>query len=200
MSACRLFPCARGVPIRFELRMGTPMNVQAFFQRLWRPDRCKASVRAGSATTISRQPEPRPSSRRGRSTGKASTRLTGTFLSRSHDLLDLLKVWWGRTSGLAAVAWTAAYGAQRKLMFEVGCFRFCAGFRIPAPLMIYPPVLRGRCPKAFREGTRGVWRAACRLWGFDGAAAWVRVALAGVVDGRSTIAIDNFSPPLPSSR
>src|SRR5713226_6076905 len=33
----------------------------------------------------------------------------------------------------------------------------------------------GRCPKAFREGTRGVRRAACRLWGFDGAAAWARV-------------------------
>jgi hypothetical protein len=25
--------------------------------------------------------------------------------------------------------------------------------------MIYPPVLRGRCTKAFREGTRGVWQA-----------------------------------------
>src|SRR5258707_14271223 len=68
------------------------------------------------------------------------------------------------------------------------------------PLMIYPPVLRGRCPKAFREGTRGVWRAACGLWGFDGAAGWVRVVLSGVVGGRSTIAIDNFSPPLPRSR
>src|SRR5580693_313725 len=79
-----------------------------------------------------------------------------------------------------------------------GCV--CAGFRIPAPLMIYPPVLRGRCPKPFREGTRGVWQAARGLWGFDGAAVWVRVVLAGVVGGRSTIAIDNFSPPLPSSR
>src|SRR5580658_8570884 len=28
----------------------------------------------------------------------------------------------------------------------------------------------GRCPKAFREGTRGRWPVACRLWGFDGAA------------------------------
>jgi hypothetical protein len=89
---------------------------------------------------------------------------------------------------------------ERPFVAAVAAFRFCAGFRIPAPLMIYPPVQRGRCPKAFREGTRGVWRVACRLWGFDGAAAWVQVALAGVVGSRSTIAMDNFSPPLPSSR
>jgi hypothetical protein len=52
--------------------------------------------------------------------------------------------------------------------------KVCAGFRIPAPLMIYPPVLRGRCPKAFREGTRGVWVSSlpsmgiCRGYGLRG--------------------------------
>jgi hypothetical protein len=49
------------------------------------------------------------------------------------------------------------------------------------PLMIYNDLstsAEGRCPKAFREGTRGRWRVACRLWGFDGAAvaAWVMLA------------------------
>src|SRR5580692_6175370 len=68
----------------------------------------------------------------------------------------------------------SASGAERKLMLEIGCFWFCAGFRIPAPLMIYPPVLRGRCPKAFREGTRGVWVSSvpsmgiCRGYGLRG--------------------------------
>ena len=36
--------------------------------------------------------------------------------------------------------------------------------------------------------------AVCRLWGFDGAAAWVGDALAGVVGGGSTIAVGSLSP------
>src|SRR5260370_42297286 len=89
---------------------------------------------------------------------------------------------------------TAEIGAIPSSVHGLAVGEICVGFRILAPLMIYPPVLRGRCPKAFREGTRGVWRAACGLWGFAGTAVWGRV-LAGVVGGRSTIAVDNFSPP-----
>src|SRR5271166_5190083 len=50
----------------------------------------------------------------------------------------------------------------------------------------------GRRPKAPQEGTRGGagWG---RLWGFDGAAAWVGDALAGVVGVGLTIAVPGSS-------
>src|SRR5271156_5052701 len=48
-------------------------------------------------------------------------------------------------------------------------------------------------PKAPQEGTRGGWADGCRLWGFDGAAAWVGDALAGVVGGGSRITVTSLS-------
>ena len=67
-------------------------------------------------------------------------------------------------------------------------------------MTIYQPVLRAGVRKPSGKEPAGARLAACRLWGFDGAAPWAGVALAGVVGGRSTIAVDNFSPPPPSSR
>src|SRR6266705_1444912 len=59
MSACRLFPCARVVP------WGTTRERPDTFSTPLTANRCKASARAGSTTTISRQPQPRPSSNDG---------------------------------------------------------------------------------------------------------------------------------------
>jgi hypothetical protein len=52
----------------------------------------------------------------------------------------------------------------------------------------------GRRPKAPQEGTHGGWTTACRLWGFDGAAAWVGNALAGVIGSGSTIVATRLAP------
>jgi len=41
----------------------------------------------------------------------------------------------------------------------------------------------GRRPKASQEGTRGPPGGRLPLWGFDGVAAWVGEAFAGVVGG-----------------
>ena len=58
--------------------------------------------------------------------GKARARLTGTFLSGSHDLLDLPKVWFGvEFRGSITDPRMAGIGALRKLIIEIGCFRFC---------------------------------------------------------------------------
>jgi len=56
----------------------------------------------------------------------------------------------------------------------------------------------GRCPKAFREGTRGGrgWRSAI-LWGFAGAASWVGAALAVVMGDGPTIGVGILSPRRP---
>src|SRR5438477_8232073 len=60
------------------------------------------------------------------------------------------------------------------------------------PVVTYPRT-EGRRPKAPQEGTRGGCVGGCRLWGFDGAAAWVGDALAGVVGVGSTIAVPGLS-------
>jgi hypothetical protein len=67
------------------------------------------------------------------------------------------------------------------------------------PSTIDQPALRAGVRKPSGKEPAGARRAACRLWGFDGAATLAGVALAGAFDGRSTIAVENLSPPLPSS-
>src|SRR5438045_9043215 len=62
------------------------------------------------------------------------------------------------------------------------------GFRMPAHGDLSART-EGRRPKAPQEGTRGGRVSGRRLWGFDGAAAWVGDALAGVVGVGSTIAV-----------
>src|ERR1700682_4169165 len=56
----------------------------------------------------------------------------------------------------------------------------------------------GRCPKAFREGTRGgAGLAVCYLWRFAGAASWVGAALAVVMGDGLTIGVGILSPRRP---
>jgi hypothetical protein len=62
------------------------------------------------------------------------------------------------------------------------------GFRMPACGDLSARA-EGRRPKASQEGTRGGRATACRLFGFDDAAACVVDALASVIGGGSTIAV-----------
>src|SRR5882724_7820319 len=75
--------------------------------------------------------------------------------------------------------------------FAIG--RYGEGFRMPARGDL-SGCAEGRRPKASQEGTRGGRARACRLWGFDDAAACVVDAPAGVVGGGSTIAVASLAP------
>src|SRR5580700_8224308 len=72
------------------------------------------------------------------------------------------------------------------------------GFRMPASRDLSARA-EGRRPKASQEGTRGGRATACRLWGFDWAAACLVDALAGVIGGGSTIAVASLAPPRQST-
>src|SRR6266566_505077 len=67
------------------------------------------------------------------------------------------------------------------------------------PMVTYPGALRAGVRKPPRKEPAGRRVDGCRLWGFDGAAAWVGDALAGVVGGGPTIAVANLSLPLRSA-
>jgi len=57
------------------------------------------------------------------------------------------------------------------------------------PVVTYPRALRAGVRKTPRKEPAGGRVGGCRLWGFDGAAAWVGDALTGVVGVGSTIAV-----------
>jgi hypothetical protein len=59
-------------------------------------------------------------------------------------------------------------------------------------VVTYPPVLRAGVRKPPRKEPAGAVRKACSLWGLEGAAAWVRMRMAGVIGGGSTIAAANL--------
>jgi hypothetical protein len=61
------------------------------------------------------------------------------------------------------------------------------------PIVTYPSVLRADLRKPPRKEPTGAARAVCRLWGFDGAAACVVDALAGVIGGGSTIVVASLA-------
>jgi hypothetical protein len=63
----------------------------------------------------------------------------------------------------------------------------------------YSPVVRAGVRKPPRKEPAGRWRAVCRLWGFDRAAASARAGLGGVVKGGVPSIIENGSPPLHST-
>jgi hypothetical protein len=65
------------------------------------------------------------------------------------------------------------------------------------PFVSYPPVLRAGVRKPPRKEPAGAGRTASGLWGFDGAVAWVRDALAGVIGGGLTIAVVSLAPRWP---
>jgi hypothetical protein len=71
--------------------------------------------------------------------------------------------------------------------------RFGEGFRMPVRDDL-PACTEGRRPKAPQEGTRGGRVGGCRLWGFDGATAWLGDALAEIVGVGSTIVVPESSP------
>src|SRR5271166_7136660 len=61
-------------------------------------------------------------------------------------------------------------------------------------VVTYQPVLRDGVRKPPGKEPAAAGRRTCGLWGFDGAAACVGDALAGVIGGRSTIAVANLAP------
>src|SRR6266446_4623125 len=70
------------------------------------------------------------------------------------------------------------------------------------PLMIYPPVLMAGVRWPVSESLqgrnpRGAGLAVCYLWGFAGAASWVRAALAVVMGDGPTIGVGILSPRRP---
>ena len=65
---------------------------------------------------------------------------------------------------------------------------FGEGFRMPAGRDLSTGAAAG-VRKPPRKEPAGAGWAACRLWGFGWVAAWVRVALAGVVPGADLVAV-----------
>ena len=61
------------------------------------------------------------------------------------------------------------------------------------PVVTYLRALRAGVRKPPRKEPAGGWATACRLWGFDWAAACVVAALAGVIGGGSTIAVASLA-------
>src|ERR1700720_1225091 len=61
------------------------------------------------------------------------------------------------------------------------------------PVVTYPRALRAGVRKPPRKEPAGGGVGGCGLWGFDGAAAWIGGALAGVVGVGSTIAVPGSS-------
>ena len=100
---------------------------------------------------------------------------------------------------MAGLQNVAIYGRFRSSPAEVLGPELCR-VSDTGPLMIYPPVLMAGVRKPSGKEPAGARRAACGLWGFDGAASSARVALAGAFDGGSTIAVESFWPLPPSLR
>jgi hypothetical protein len=61
------------------------------------------------------------------------------------------------------------------------------------PIATYPGVLKAGVRKPPRKEPAGADPTVCRLWGFDGAAACVGDALAGVGGGGPTIVVGSMS-------
>jgi hypothetical protein len=67
------------------------------------------------------------------------------------------------------------------------------------PVVTYPAVQRAGVRKPPRQEPAGAGWAVSRLWGFDLAAAWVSDALAGVIGGGPTIAVEILLSRRPST-
>ena len=76
---------------------------------------------------------------------------------------------------------------------------FGEGFRMPVCRDL-SGALRAGVRKPPRKEPAGIDRAVCRLWGFNGAVACVRDALAGVVGGGTTITVASLPPRQRSAR
>ena len=74
--------------------------------------------------------------------------------------------------------------------------RYREGVSDAGPSSTYPPSVRAGVRKPPRKEPAGRWRAVCRLWGFDRAAALARAALGGVVAVGLPFITENCPPPL----